>query len=77
MSLKPLNLNYLIMNKLILLLVLVLVALGVWWYMSPSPVAEAPVSVETIEEVDAALGSVDDLDLDKDLDALDAELNNL
>ena len=65
------------MKKTILLLVVVLVALGVWWYMSGSQNVEVPVSVETTEEVDAALGSVDDLGLDKELDALDAELNNL
>jgi hypothetical protein len=58
-------------------LFLVLVALGAWWYFSDRASVLDSVSVETIEDVDSALGSNDVIDLDKELGSLDVEIEGL
>ncbi len=67
------------MKKLFWLLVLVLIAWWAWSYYSPTPVAPTPTadSVESVGDVDATLNSLDTADIDKELDAVDAEMGNL
>ncbi len=66
------------MKKLLWLLV---VALLVWWtwsyYAKPSAQAPTANSADTVEAVDAVLGSLDDVDFEKELNAVDEELGNL
>ena len=69
------------MKTLLILVVMVLVALGVWWYVSkPASPAESPAevsSVETTEDVDKTLNSLDSADLEKEFKDVDTAANSL
>lgn len=58
------------MKKLFLLLLIALLLWWAWSYYSQAP-------VEFVDDVDATLNSFDTADLDKELQAVDAEINSL
>ena len=67
------------MKKLFVIVVLVLVALGAWWYRgNRMVVAPAGIgSVDTIADVDKTLDGLDTADLDKEFKEIDAATSEL